>query len=337
MFAIEYALAELWKSWGVQPAAVLGHSLGEDVAGCVAGVFSAEDGLRYMVARGRLMQQFTPEGAMASVFAPEARVRAALAGQGNTVAVAAINGPRQTVISGTADAVGAVVAALEAEGIKSKRLSSTRACHSPLMEPILGELSTEASRLSLSRPAVPIVSNVTGAMATDAEMTDAAYWAGHARETVRFYDGVELLKRLGHSIFLEVGPGSTLTGLGRHGLADPGHAWLSSIREGRSDWSEMAGALSVLYAKGVSVDWARFESGQGRRKVALPTYPFERHRYWFGPGTPKAPARLSAAKSASSDSGRLDVRVVLACGDRPERGTRGARSVADFRRCRRPR
>jgi acyl transferase domain-containing protein len=290
LFAVEYALAELWKSWGVQPAAVLGHSLGEDVAACAAGVFSAEDGLRFMAARGRLMQQFTPEGAMASVFAPEARVRAALAGHGDSVGIAAINGPRQTVISGTADAVAAVIAGLDAGGIKSKRLSATRACHSPLMEPILDELSSEALRLSLSRPTVPIVSNVTGAMATDEQMTDAAYWSSHARETVRFYDGVELLKRQGHSIFLEVGPGSTLTGLGRHGLADPGLVWLSSIREGRSDWSEMVAALSVLYAKGVPIDWAQFESGHGRRKVALPTYPFERNRYWFESRRPVLPS-----------------------------------------------
>ena len=206
-------MAELWRSWGVRPDGVLGHSVGEYVAATVAGVFSLEDALTLVAARGRLMQALPAGGAMAAVFAGEAEVRAAVAG--TAVAIAAVNGPRNTVIAGPAAAVAAVAAQLAAAQVTAKPLQVSHAFHSALMEPMLAEFAAVAARVRYQRPKLPLVSNVTGQVVSGDEVSQAAYWVRHVRATVRFAAGVQALQTLGCTTYLEVGPQPVLTGMGR--------------------------------------------------------------------------------------------------------------------------
>ena len=279
LFALEYALAELWKSWGVKPDAVLGHSVGEYVAACVAGVFSVEAGLKLMAERGRLMQALAPEGEMVAVFGSEARVARAIEPYGGEVSLASINGPESVVISGQSKAVQAVVGGLKAEGVKSRRLQVSHAFHSPLMEPMLESFGRVADEVGYSCPKIGLVSNVSGEWA-DAEVARAEYWCRHARQPVRFAQGMRRLQERGYEVFVEVGPKPTLLGMGRTCLDGEGVLWLPSLRPGRSDWEQMLESLGELYVRGVRVDWRGFDRDYGRRRVVLPTYPFQRQRYW---------------------------------------------------------
>ena len=306
LFAIEYALAQLWRSWGVEPAVVLGHSLGEDVAACVAGVFSLADGLRLMAIRGRLMQQLTRKGAMASVFASEDRVRQAIAGAPD-MSVAAVNSPEHIVISGPLETVLELVHEFETHGIKARRLTSPCACHSPLMDPILGELERAVAEVKFSRPTIPFVSNVTGRMAGGDEIaTPPTGGVTCASARCASHDGIDLLRGQGHTVFLEVGPGSTLIGLGRRCWPGEDHVWLSSLKEGKSDWSEMIASVSSLYTQGANIDWAGFDRDYRRRRLALPTYPFERKRYWM-PQRAATPRTLGVSADASADGAVFDL------------------------------
>jgi acyl transferase domain-containing protein/acyl carrier protein len=280
LFAIEWALAELWRAWGVTPAAVLGHSVGEYVAACVAGMCSLEEGLALIAERGRLMQALPREGAMVAFFAGEAVVGAALRGREADLAIAAVNGPEHTVVSGRADAVAAVTSELQARGVRSQRLNVSHAFHSPLLQPVLEPLERLAGRVSWARPRIGVVSNLTGAFATDGELASGAYWRRHAREPVRFADGVRTLAGAGSTVFIEIGPAPTLLGMAARCLPGDVHIWLPSLRPGRSDWETILSALATLWVRGVSVDWAGFERGYRRRRVELPTSPFRRERYW---------------------------------------------------------
>ena len=285
LFAVEYALAELWRSWGVEPTAVLGHSVGEYVAACVAGVFSLEDGLKLIAERGRLMGALPPGGEMAAVFADEARVTKAIAAHREAVSIAAVNGPKNIVISGAGAAVQAIVKSLEAEGIKSRRLVVSHAFHSPLMEPMLDEFERVASQVDFAAPQIGVVSNVTGQVAAADDLTNADYWRRHVRGAVRFADSIRTLQKQGYDLFIEIGPKPTLLSMGQQcwpGEAQPA-AWLPSLREGRDDWQSLLDSLGALYIQGLNVDWAGFDADypSGRRKVTLPTYPFQRTRYWF--------------------------------------------------------
>ena len=194
LFALEYALAAMWRSWGVEPAAVLGHSVGEYVAACVAGVFSLEDGLRLIAERGRLMATLPAGGTMAAVFADESRVVTAIAAQGAKAAIACINGPANVVVSGECAAVETVLKRLREEGIKSRRLVVSHAFHSPLMDPILDSFQCLAAKVQYSEPLVAIVSNVTGKMAPPGLMTSPEYWRRHIRNPVRFADSIRALR-----------------------------------------------------------------------------------------------------------------------------------------------
>jgi microcystin synthetase protein McyG len=293
LFSLEYALAELWRSWGVEPTVVMGHSVGEYVAACLAGVFSLEDGLRLIAERGRLMQALPRGGEMAAVFADEARVRAALIGHERAVSIAAVNGPDNVVVSGEAGALRAVLDALRADGIKSKGLTVSHAFHSPLMDPILEAFEVEVGRVSLSSPKVGLVSNLSGALAGRGEVETPAYWRRHLREAVRFSDSMRVLAERGTSVFVEIGPGTTLLGMGRRGAEQGNLAWLASLRKGRGDWEQILESLAGLYVRGVGVDWKGFDADYPRQKVALPTYPFQRERYWM-------PARRGAPRPASA-------------------------------------
>ena len=294
LFALEYALAELWRSWGIEPAAVIGHSVGELVAACVAGVFSLEDGLRLIAARGRLMSSLPAGGAMAAVFADEARVLAAIVPYAASVSVAAVNGPDQVVISGDGAAVEAVIADLRQDGIRAKRLTVSHAFHSPLMDSILRPFEQVAAEVRYARPRIRLFSNVTGE-AAGAEVMAPAYWRDHIRQPVQFARSIENLHQAGYEVFLEIGPNPTLSGMGQRCLeeAEDVGVWLPSLRAGRDDWEQMLGSLGALYVEGVPVDWAGFDRDFARRKIALPTYPFQRSSFWLPQGrqqTPRAAA-----------------------------------------------
>jgi myxalamid-type polyketide synthase MxaB len=286
LFAIEYALAELWKSWGVVPSAVMGHSVGEYVAAVLAGVFSLEDGLKLIAARGRLMGALPEGGAMAAVFSPVERVQAAINDQPdevrNLISVAAVNGPDSTVISGDHTAVKQILEVLKAEGIKARPLKVSHAFHSPLIEPMLDEFERIASQVTYAVPKIRLVSDVTGEFVKAGQVTQARYWRDHVRQPVQFMQSVETLYREKYDVFLEVGPSPTLIGMGQRILAEPSRpiVWVSSIKQNQDDWGQMLSNLGVLFCCGVAVDWAAFDQPYPRRKLALPTYPFQRARYW---------------------------------------------------------
>ena len=280
LFALEYALFELWKSWGVEPAAVMGHSVGEYVAACVAGVFSLEDGLKLIAQRGRLMQSLPPDGEMVTVFAEYARVWDAIQPYAQQVAIAAINAPENVVISGECKVVGDAIASLSASGVQTKPLNVSRAFHSPLMEPILAEFEQVAREITYSSPKIKLISNLTGEVATD-EIATPDYWCRHIRQPVRFAAGMKTLHRDGYKLFVECGPKPTLLGMGRHCLPESQAQWLPSLRPGYSDWQQILQSCAALYVSGVPIDWSGFDRDYTRRRLQLPTYPFQRSRYWF--------------------------------------------------------
>ncbi|WP_193199908.1 type I polyketide synthase [Nostoc sp. MG11] len=280
LFTIEYALAELWQSWGIKSAAVMGHSVGEYVAACVAGVFSLEDGLRLIAARGRLMQALPANGEMVALLASESQVVPIIAPYADKVAIAAFNSPESVVISGERDIVRSVVVKLEAMGIKATPLQVSHAFHSPLMEPMLAEFARVASEITYFPPKIDFISNVTGELAK-AEVATVEYWCQHIRQPVRFAAGMEALYRAGYEVFVECGPKPVLLGMGRKCLPETVGLWLPSLRPGQEDWQQILHSLAQLYVQGVQVDWSGFDRDYERQKVALPTYPFQRQRYWI--------------------------------------------------------
>ncbi|MFB1483789.1 type I polyketide synthase [Corallococcus sp. RDP092CA] len=293
LFVVEYALASLLKSWGLEPAFVMGHSVGEYAAACLAGVFSLEDGLKLIAARGRLMQALPRDGAMVSVAASVQRVLPALRDVADRVSLAAINGPDSTVLSGDARAMRQVVAALQAEGVRVAPLNVSHAFHSPLMEPMLEDFARVARQVRYAAPRLGWVSNLTGAL-LPAEPPSADAWVRHAREPVRFAEGMAALEQLGCDTFVEIGPRPTLLGMGRACLPDSRHRWVPTLRPGQPEWTSLLRAVGELYARGASVDWESIESRAQRRRVPLPTYPFQRERYWLelptGPDRAEGPS-----------------------------------------------
>ena len=286
LFALEYALFQLWKSWGITPDVVMGHSVGEYVAACVAGVFSLEDGLKLIALRARLMQALPQDSEMVAVLAGEGRVTAAIqAGVGKMPAlqelsIAAINGPQSIAISGKRQAVEAAIATMDAVGVKTKKLKVSHAFHSPLMKPMLAAFERVAKEVTYSVPQLKIISNVTGGLAT-AEIATPEYWLSHVLKPVRFADGMETLHQQGYSVFVEVGPKPTLLGMGRTCLPEGVGVWLPSLRQAEQDWQQLLSSLAALYERGVTVDWSGFDRDYQRRRVQLPTYPFQRQRYWI--------------------------------------------------------
>jgi acyl transferase domain-containing protein/SAM-dependent methyltransferase len=280
IFAIEYALSEMWSSWGVRPAFVMGHSAGEYIAACVAGVFCLEDGLRLIAERGRLIASLPKGGRMAVVFAGRERVESAIACF-SAVSIAAINDPEVVTISGEAEQVQAVLARLAGAGIKSKDLTVSYAFHSSLLDPILDSFATVASTVHYAAPKIGFVSNLTGKLAERGLIDRADYWRRHARETVQFATGVQTLKEQNVKVFLEVGPSPALLSMARRCLPEEGHLWLPSLRPGRGDWLQMLESLQALYIAGAEIDWAGVDRGYSRARLVLPTYPFQRRGYWL--------------------------------------------------------
>ncbi|MBD1836177.1 type I polyketide synthase [Cyanobacteria bacterium FACHB-472] len=287
LFALEYALYELWRSWGIEPTAVMGHSIGEYVAACVAGVFSLEDALKLIAERARLMQALPPGGEMAAVFATEARVAEAIPPYADTVAIAAFNSPQNVVISGAGHAVQAILQQLETDGIQSRPLTVSHAFHSPLMEPMLTAFERQAKEVVYAEPRIDLISNVTGQVVRKAEVGQASYWCRHLREAVRFAKGMQTLHAQGYELFVEIGPSPILIGMGRQCLPEGAGVWLSSLRRGQEDWQQILDSLGALYVRGVPVDWSGFDRDYQRIKLSLPTYPFQRKRYWVETVAPK--------------------------------------------------
>jgi len=281
LFALEYALAQLWMSWGVKPAAVMGHSVGEYVAACIAGVFSLEAGLKLIAARGRLMQSLPAGGTMVAVLADEAVIEAAVAPFTDKVSIAAVNGPGNLVISGEQAAVDTIVQQLQAREIKTKPLVVSHAFHSPLMEPILSEFEQVARGVTYHAPQIMLISNVTGQPFATGTMPDADYWRSHIRAAVQFKSSMETLQQNDLQVFLEVGPNPTLLGMGRGCLPEEYGIWLPSLRKGKSDLTQLLGSLSRTFASGLTINWQSYHEGfAGDKVMGLPNYPFERRRYW---------------------------------------------------------
>ncbi len=285
LFVLEYALAQLWQSWGVTPRALLGHSIGEYVAACLAGVFSLPDALALVAARGRLMQSLPP-GAMLSVPLPEAEVEALLDPQ---LALAAVNAPGRTVVSGPEEAVEALRRRLEERGLHPRRLQTSHAFHSAMMEPILAPFVRQLESVELRPPQIPFLSNVTGGWITAEQATDPGYWARHLRQPVRFADGVGELWAESDRLLLEVGPDNTLTTLAlQHPARTPHQAAVACLprpREGQPGRRSLLHALGQLWTHGATIDWAGVYAHERRRRVPLPTYPFEGERFWIDPGS----------------------------------------------------
>ncbi|GAA4312774.1 hypothetical protein GCM10023086_33460 [Streptomyces venetus] len=283
LFALEVALFRLLQRCGVRPDFLLGHSVGEVAAAHVAGVFSLEDACTLVTARGRLMQQAVEGGAMIALQADEPEVRAALSGLDREVSVAAVNGPQATVISGDLRAVADVAAAFEARGRKTKRLQVSHAFHSPHMDGVLDEFRAVAAQLTYGTPEIPVVSNVTGRLATADELRSPDYWTRHIRASVRFFDGVRLLRAEGVTSYLELGPGG-LTAMTRESLsvegAPSGAAVVPLLRQGRPEDRTVATALAETFVRGTRVDWEPFTGWAGER-LDLPTYAFQRRSFWL--------------------------------------------------------
>jgi acyl transferase domain-containing protein len=289
IFALEYALAQLWQSWGIQPDVLIGHSVGEYVAACFAGVFTLEEGLELIAARGRLMQALPTDGVMVAVQANETTVADAFAAYARAhdvpcpVEIATINAPGSVVIAGFREPVHVVVTILKARGIKTRPLEVSHAFHSALMEPMLVAFEQAANKITYTHPKIKLISNLTGKL-MDAKVTTARYWRDHIRQAVRFADGLATLDQLGVDTFIEVGPKPTLIGFGQ--LCLPGKtnlAWLPSLRSGQSDWKQLLESLGALYVRGVAIDWLGLEKNfrAARQTVTLPNYPFQRKRHWI--------------------------------------------------------
>jgi len=295
LFAVEYALAQLWQSWGIKPDVVMGHSVGEYVAATVAGVFSLEDGLKLIAHRGRLMQTLPENGEMVAVLASEQEVLSVI-DCSQQVSLAAINSPQSVVISGEREAIQVICQTLENQGIKTKKLLVSHAFHSPLMKPIISEFKQIAEQVTFSSPQIPVISNVTGELITDA-ITTADYWCQHILQPVKFAAGMQCLAQQGVEIFIEIGPKPILLGMGRQCLPpDYSSLWLPSLRSEKEDWQVLLTSLAELYQHGFRIDWQGFDRDFVRKPVVLPTYPFQRRRYWID-----APA-ISQILSFNSDN-----------------------------------
>ena len=295
LFAIEYALARLYFEWGVTPQAMLGHSIGEYVAACVAGVVSLPDALALVAERGRLME--VPGGAMLAVPLPESEVRALLPA---SLSIAAVNGPALCAVSGPAAEVSALEARLGGRGIRALGIHAAAAFHSAMMEPILASFRQAVERVRLSPPSIPYVSNVTGTWMTAEDAIDPSYWVRHLRQTVRFWDALQEVVRDQEPVLLEVGPGRTLASLARPASTPVRRLEiLSSVRHPQDDLDDAAvlqTTVGRLWLAGAPIDWGGYHGRETRRRVPLPTYPFERQRHWILPTAPRA-ERAAVAQS----------------------------------------
>jgi|GEM_PF-558387 len=297
LFAVEYALARMLEAWGIEPSILIGHSVGEYVAACIAKVFSLEDALRLIAARGRLMGALPRVGGMLAVLGPAEAVVRKLDGCAGEVAIAAYNGPENVVLSGRREHLESLGAELESAGFRTVALQVSHAFHSPLMEPMLDAFAEEARRIRYAAPRIAIVSNVTGVIATDAIATPE-YWVRHVCEPVRFEQGIRAVADSGARVMLEVGPHPVLTGMGKACFRDASAdlEWLATLSRDAHPWANLTETLAVLYEMGVPVKFRAAYASRPRRRIALPSYPWQRERYWFAlarPGSVRREGRAS--------------------------------------------
>lgn len=288
LFALGYVLAELWRSWGVEPVAVLGHSVGEITAACVAGAMSLEDALALIIERGRLMGALPAGGAMAAVLAPEADIAAALVQTDGRVVIAARNGPMNTVLSGDEAALERVLAELAKQGIESRSLAVSHAFHSPRLDPMLDDLERAAGRITFQPTRIPVVANLDGQART---RFDAAYWRAQARNPVAFAAGMATLAELGCDTFIEIGPQPVLCGLGR--ACVDSCVWIPSLRRGEAEQHTLLEAAGTIWRLGAKIHWRRALQIAPRDSAPLPAYPFRRTRHWLE----QAPAQTIAPRT----------------------------------------
>ncbi|MBW4666582.1 MAG: acyltransferase domain-containing protein [Cyanomargarita calcarea GSE-NOS-MK-12-04C] len=298
LFVTEYALAQLLMTWGVRPEAMIGHSIGEYVAATVAGVFSLEDALKIVAKRGQLMQSLSP-GSMLAIRLSEKEVRSLLSENElyrESLQIAVINSPSSCVVSGTSDIVVALEQQLSSSEIECRQLHTSHAFHSVMMEPILSEFGDAIQTVKLNPPKIRFISNVTGSWISSEQATNPDYWCQHLRQTVRFSDGISQLIQKFTGVFLEVGPGRTLATLTtQHLEKDAKQQVLTSLRhvkEQQSDVCFLLQTLGRLWLAGVEIDWSGFYADEKRHRLPLPTYPFERQRYWIEPKSRSHPLKI---------------------------------------------
>lgn len=280
LFALEYTVAQLWQHWGITPAHLVGHSLGEYVAATVAGVMALEDALPLVALRGRLMGALPEGGAMAAVFAPAPRVEKAVHSE-SRLSIAAYNGPENVVVSGESEALNRLLEKLSHEAVEFKQLHVSHAFHSDRMDPILDEFEAAVAALQLNPPSIPIISNLTGRVLTATEATDPRRWRRHLREPVLFADSIGELDRQGVRTYLEVGPHPSLIAMAQASATATAARWLPSMRRGRPVWYQMLESLGELWRVGAELDLDAIEADHGGRRVPAPTYAFQRERFWF--------------------------------------------------------
>lgn len=279
LFAVEYALTEVWRAFAVTPSVVIGHSVGEYVAATIAGVLTLPDALRLVAARGRLMQSLPSGGGMAAVFASEAKVAEVIATNQFALSIAAVNGPLQTVVSGPSAMLDALCTSLATANVTSTRLPVSHAFHSALVEPVLPAFERELAQTRFSAPKLRLISNLTGRSATAAEITSSSYWRDHMRQPVRFGAGLQALAETKPDLLIEIGPHPALLSFASAVFKDASTKLLPSLRKGRSDWEQMLDALAQAYLAGVAIDWSNTASGG--RVVDLPGHALRGERHWF--------------------------------------------------------
>ena len=283
LFSLEYALARLWMHWGVQPDRIVGHSMGEYVAACLAGVFSLEDALKLIAARAKLANEL-PQGSMLAVMLPEKELLPMLSGQ---LSISLINSPNLCVVRGPLSKMGDFQKQLAEQEVIFRPVRNAHAFHSRMLDPIVDPFVQEIKRVRLNAPRIPFISNVTGTWITPEQACNPNYWADQARRTARFSNALEQLWRIPNCLPLEIGPGHTLGVLAMQHPARnavEGAQALSSLRhdyENESDPDFILNGVGKLWVAGIEIDWEKLNSRSERRKISLPTYPFERQRYWI--------------------------------------------------------
>lgn len=292
LFALEFALAKTWMSWGIQPDFVMGHSLGEFTAACLAEVFTFEEGLRLVSERGRLMQALPNGGKMAVIRASGTQVAQAM-NHHEQLAIAALNGPDITVISGAGEAVDAVVAEFKEQGIRTQPLVVSHAFHSPLMTPMLADFERVVTGIELKKPTLGVISNLSGKLVTT-ELTDPQYWVKHISQPVQFQKGIETMAQFAPDLLLEIGPQATLLGMAKgcwpETQSTPSNPlWLASLRRQKADCRQMLESLGAIFTAGYRINWQGFDEDYQRSPLDLPTYPFQRENFWIEPQAKQSP------------------------------------------------
>ena len=282
LFTIEYALAKLWQFWGIQPNQLIGHSMGEYTAACMAGVFSVENGLRLVTLRGRLFEKLTNAGSMLSVALSASKMESFLI---ENTSISVINKPDNCVVSGALEAIAQLQETLENQHIETAKIHINVAAHSPQIDPIIPEFKAFLETIDFQKPTIPIISNLDGQWAKADAIITPQYWINHLRQTVRFSDGLATLLATNDSILLEAGPGQTLATFARqHPAKNKSHFIYSSIRHPKETTNDVAFILKILgklWCNGIAINWQNYYQHLATTKVSLPTYPFERKKYWI--------------------------------------------------------